>query len=138
MHDCLKILASHLVSQLHDNNVYVVASNHDFNATPKCDDIKNRLIYMQENGADILKVAVMPTCEEDVLTLMSAVIKYRQEYGQRPVIAMSMGGQGVISRLVGEFLGSAVTFASAGKTSAPGQMPVEKVRNILEVIHMYN
>lgn len=132
-----KELLREIVSIAHDKKVYVVASNHDFQATPDLGELVDRLTFMDENCADILKIAVMPDCEEDVITLMSAVLHYRKASDVKPVIALSMGGQGTVSRLVGEFFGSAITFASADKASAPGQMPAGDVRNVLEIIHRY-
>ena len=40
---------------------------------------------------------------------------------------MSMGKLGVISRICGEVFGSAVTFGTAGKASAPGQLPANQL-----------
>ena len=57
------------------------------------------------------------------------------KYANRPIITMSMSGMGVISRLAGEVFGSALTFGSVKAASAPGQIPVDKLNNILEVIH---
>ena len=42
---------------------------------------------------------------------------------------------GVISRITGELTGSSMTFASAGKISAPGQMNVIDMQVLLEAIH---
>lgn len=118
----------------HEHNVYVIASNHDFHGTPEEDDIVNRLQYMDENGADIPKIAAMPQCKEDVAALLNATIRYRQK-DSKPAITMSMGRLGLISRLSGEIYGSAVTFASAGRSSAPGQIEVDDVRYILKLLH---
>ena len=46
-----------------------------------------------------------------------------------------MGSIGKISRIVGELTGSAMTFASVNQASAPGQMEVEDLQKLLEVIH---
>ncbi|MBR1598608.1 MAG: type I 3-dehydroquinate dehydratase [Lachnospiraceae bacterium] len=119
----------------HENHVYVVASSHDFERTPEEKVIFDRLKYMDDNGADIPKVAVMPETEEDVLTLLSATLKYKRLEGSKPVITMSMGRTGLISRLSVELFGSAVTFAAAGRSSAPGQIDIKDVRYILELLH---
>lgn len=121
----------------HENGVYVAASNHDFDKTPSEEEIVERLYFMDQNGADIPKIAVMPQSESDVLTLLCATQKYKATGGKKPVISMSMSRKGVISRLAGEVFGSAVTFASIGKSSAPGQIPIDEVRRVLEVIHRY-
>ena len=47
---------------------------------------------------------------------------------------MSMGRLGVISRVAGELTGSAMTFATNGKASAPGQIPIEEMRQILSIM----
>ena len=58
-----------------------------------------------------------------------------ETYADRPIITMSMSGTGVISRLTGEFFGSALTFGAAAKASAPGQIPVSELETVLSVIH---
>ena len=99
------------------------------------DVIVGRLRRMQELGADIPKIAVMPGNKKDVLTLLSATREMAEEYADRPIITMSMSGNGVISRLSGEIFGSAMTFGAAKKASAPGQMRVEDLRQVLQILH---
>jgi len=48
---------------------------------------------------------------------------------------MSMAGTGVISRLAGEAFGSALTFGAATKASAPGQIPVNELKQVLDILH---
>ena len=118
----------------HAHGVKVVASNHDFDKTPDKDDIVGRLVKMQELGADIPKIAVMPQCKKDVLTLLEATREMAEEHADRPIITMSMAGTGLISRLCGEVFGSALTFGAVGKASAPGQMNASDLREILTLI----
>jgi len=127
-------LLENMCKVAHANGVYVVASNHDFKKTPDVDEIVTRLTYMKNQGADIPKIAVMPDSNDDVITLLSSTNRYCEKEGG-PVITMSMSGKGVISRLAGEWFGSAVTFATVTKASAPGQVPIDDVRNVLNVIH---
>lgn len=116
-------------------NVKVVASNHDFDRTPEKDEIVSRLRKMQDLGADIPKIAVMPNNKKDVLVLLSATEEMASEYADRPIITMSMAGTGVISRLCGEVFGSALTFGAAKKASAPGQMEVNNLETVLQLLH---
>ena len=112
-----------------------MASNHDFDKTPDKDDIVSRLRKMQDMDADIPKIAVMPRCKRDVLTLLAATEEMATDYADRPIITMSMAGTGVISRLCGEVFGSALTFGAAGKASAPGQMGVQDLNTVLGLLH---
>lgn len=129
-------LLERLSKVAHDNNVCVVASNHDFEKTPTEQEIVRRLRYMEEQGADVPKIAVMPETERDVLTLLSATLRYREEGGCKPVITMSMGKLGMVSRMAGEVFGSAVTFAATGQISAPGQIAIQEMKPILNVLHL--
>jgi 3-dehydroquinate dehydratase-1 len=124
-----------IIKAAHAEGVKVVASNHDFDKTPEKDDLIGRLKKMQELGADIPKIAVMPQSKKDVLTLLSATEEMATNYADRPIITMSMAGTGLISRLCGEVFGSALTFGAVGKASAPGQMNAEDLNTILNLIH---
>ena len=124
-----------IIESAHESGVVVVASNHDFEKTPEKDEIVRRLRKMQELGADIPKIAVMPQSRKDVLTLLSATEEMVSEYADRPIITMSMSATGLISRLCGECFGSALTFGAVGKASAPGQMNASDLSEILNLIH---
>ena len=124
-----------IIAAAHESGVAVVASNHDFEKTPEKDEIVRRLRKMQELGADIPKIAVMPQSRKDVLTLLSATEEMASKYADRPIITMSMAGTGVVSRLTGETFGSALTFGAASKASAPGQVGVHELKQVLDIIH---
>ena len=124
-----------VVETAHENGVKVIASNHDFHKTPAKEEIVSRLRKMQDLGADIPKIAVMPQNKKDVLTLLAATEEMASEYADRPIITMSMSETGVISRLSGEVFGSALTFGAVGKVSAPGQMGIEDLTTVLGLLH---
>ena len=123
------------IEAIHAAGKVVVASNHDFFKTPSQADLVYRLRKMQDMGADIPKIAVMPQNKADVLTLLAATEEMYRCYADRPLITMSMSATGVITRLCGEVFGSAMTFGAVGQVSAPGQIPVEKLNSALEIIH---
>lgn len=90
---------------------------------------------MQDLGADIVKFAVTPRSERDVLRLLDATLAMKEDHNTTPVITMSMGKLGVISRICGEVFGSAVTFGTAGKASAPGQLPANQLSIYLKSLN---
>lgn len=122
------------VAAIHQAGKVVVGSNHDFHKTPNKADIIYRLRKMQDLGADIPKIAVMPQSPADVITLLDATQEMYTQYADRPIITMSMSS-GVITRLCGECFGSAMTFGMVGQASAPGQIPVEQLNTALEILH---
>lgn len=124
-----------IIDGVHAAGAKVVASNHDFDKTPAKSDIIYRLRKMQDMGADIPKIAVMPQSRRDVLTLLCATEEAKTDFIDGPIITMSMAGTGAISRLAGEVFGSDLTFGSGGKSSAPGQIPSEDLYTALQIIH---
>lgn len=127
-------LLEHIVKLAHDNDIAVIASSHDFQRTPDKGELVNRLKTMEEHGADLLKVAVMPQSAEDLLMLLAATEEASRTL-DHPVVTMSMGGKGVLSRVAGEAFGSAITFGTAGKASAPGQLPAVELSKMLKLLH---
>lgn len=124
-----------IIEKAHECGVVVIASNHDFYKTPEKDELTRRMILMDEMGADILKIAVMPKTKSDVLELLTATEEMERLYSDKPIITMSMGAMGLISRLSGGFFGSALTFGAGEKASAPGQIPAKDLAMILNTIH---
>lgn len=127
-------LAREIIDGVHQAGKKVIVSNHDFHRTPDREEIVRRLAYMRDLGGDIPKIAVMPQSAEDVLTLLSATLDASKNHMDCPIITMSMGIMGLASRLSGELFGSALTFGTVGKASAPGQIPAEQLKEILEVL----
>jgi 3-dehydroquinate dehydratase-1 len=115
--------------------VATVVSYHDFHATAPAHELVGLMRQMQEWDADIVKVATMPASAGDVLRLLTATWDMKANHADRPLITMAMNGVGVVSRLAGEVFGSAATFGMVGEASAPGQIPVEDLLSVLEVIH---
>lgn len=123
-----------LVDDAHAAGVKVIMSNHDFHKTPAQEDIIYRLRRMQDLGADLPKIAVMPQSPQDVLTLLAATLTMKEKYATRPLITMSMGKSGGVSRVTGRLFGSAMTFGTVGQASAPGQIAIAKLREVMDTL----
>lgn len=123
-----------LIRAAHEKGRWVIGSSHDFEKTPDAFELETRLKAMEAAGCDIAKIAVMPKEREDVLILLGVTERMSRRLSC-PLITMSMGGDGVISRLCGEVFGSCLTFGTAGRASAPGQVETEKLARVLELLH---
>lgn len=124
-----------IVSQAKAAEMPVIISNHDFTKTPAKEELLSRMHHAESLGADIVKIAMMPQCPQDVLTLLSATEEMFRTT-ECPLITMSMGKLGMVSRISGELTGSAVTFGSSGRASAPGQIEIDQLRDFLRVLKM--
>ena len=124
-----------LVERLHERGALVILSHHDFIETPGRDVMRTLLGGMTTIDPDIVKLAVMPNSMQDVSNLLSVTDLFCEAYPGIPIITMSMGELGVISRIGGFVFGSCVTFASDGDAaSAPVQLPYDDLEVIINIL----
>ena len=124
------------IEQLQKMGTKVITSHHDFHETPSADVLFMLLEQMKHSNADIVKLAMMPQSADDVLKLLEETNHFHKRYPEQPLITMSMGKLGAISRVCGEVFGSCVTFGAGKNASAPGQIKREKLEEILEVLSL--
>lgn len=129
----VEFLGRQLVQDIKKQDILVILSSHDFEKTPDDATLIFRIGVMNQLGADIGKIAAMPQEIQDVLRMMAIISKSRG-FNQLPLITMSMGDLGKVSRVSGELTGSLLTFGSLGAASAPGQIPVEELAKTLEIL----
>ena len=115
------------------HEIALIGSYHNFQATPPREAIVAKFEDAQTRGADVGKVAVMPKAPADVLTLLAATDEASTTL-DIPLISMSMGAVGSVSRMIGGVFGSALTFAVGKSSSAPGQIPIEELRAVLATV----
>jgi len=118
-----------------DAGTRLILSYHNFDHTPEDAFVYDKLTQAQTLGADIAKVAVMPTGPGDVLTLLNATHRARTQGIQIPIITVAMGEQGAVSRVAGGLFGSDITFAMGTDASAPGQIPIENLRSAMDILY---
>jgi 3-dehydroquinate dehydratase-1 len=115
------------------HGVGLVLSFHNFQSTPSQEVLSQRFAQAQQLGADVAKIAVMPQRLEDVLSVLGATLESSQTLNI-PVVSMSMGGYGALTRLFGWAFGSAMGFAVGVTASAPGQVPIEDMNTVLGIL----
>lgn len=113
--------------------VKLILSFHDFDKTPAADFLSERFAQAASLQADVAKIAVMPRNMDDVLTLLHATLQASRAL-DIPVVSMSMGGYGALTRVCGWAFGSAMTFAVGQEASAPGQLPLAEVEACIEIL----
>ena len=113
-----------------ENGSTVIASHHDFDATPPIDSMMETLESAWDVG-DVAKLAVTPCDEGDVLDVLRLTLGARDE-GDGPFCTISMGALGSYTRFVAPLYGSSLTYASFGDGTAPGQLSVREVNEYVE------
>lgn len=116
------------------NGVKLIISTHNFSATPSEEEILERIRASKEMGADIAKVCYLPKSFSDVLSLARATYRARAGACLIPLITVSMGDLGCITRIMGREIGSDLSFLSAAGASGPGQMNIEDYRAMKKIV----
>lgn len=112
-------------------NKKIILSYHNFDETPSNDAIRDIFCKGISLDGDIIKIAVMPNSNGDVIRLLEISKEIFNEYN-KPIIAISMGEYGKISRVIGGKYGSILTFVSLEKyVSAPGQLSIKDIKKYI-------
>lgn len=111
----------------------VIGSFHNFQRTPSLEELAQKFSEAELYQLDVAKVAVMPQNLDDVLVLLSATLRAKSSL-KIPLITMSMGKFGAVTRMIGGVFGSSLTFGVGSQASAPGQVPIEDLQTVLAIV----
>lgn len=110
----------------------IVLSYHNFQEFPK--DLPERLKQMANEKTALIKVAVSPRTELEVLEFMQISRRYTNRF-ETPLISIAMGTPGRLTRISSMLTGSAWTFSCFGQEpSAPGQLTLKETRTVLNIL----
>lgn len=110
----------------------LVLSYHNFEETPE--NLMESFSEMTKLAPRVVKIAVMPKNEQDVLNLMNYTRGFKALNPEQTYATMSMGKLGRISRLAGDIVGSSWTFVSIDEASAPGQVSLCDMKKIIDIL----
>jgi len=132
----VELLAGDLMMQARDlcidNKRLLIGSYHNFESTPSDNFLEELIATGRRNGADVVKIAVTATEEDDFIRLMLLTLRHKSE----GVITISMGDKGLPSRVFSPLFGSLITYASINKPSAPGQLSAVEVLDTFRKLKM--
>ena len=116
------------------NDCKVILSKHYHENTPDNATLEELLDELSNVGADIMKVVSTPLTKDDCLRILQLYThKVRQNV---PLISFAMGALGRFTRVAALFLGAPFMYVSQdhGDAAALGQIPISKMRAILEAL----
>lgn len=120
-----------LIAMAKDQGKRVIASFHDFDATPSREALEATDARGRSLGADIIKIAAQCNSENDLRTLAEYTLAHRHE----GVIAIGMGPVAMSSRVFFPALGSLITYTFLGEATAPGQLTLDDTVRYLSAFY---
>lgn len=120
-----------IMKQAYQQGIQTVMSYHNFQSTPDIETLHVHAERMVSVGAQVIKFALMPTTNDDVLSVLQFTKELTERYPQLPRITMSMGQLGQMTRTCGHVFGNCLTFGTLGQVSAPGQVEVEVLKQLV-------
>ena len=125
-----KKLRDRVISEARRSGAAVIMSQHDFSKTPLVEELAAYAKDLQRTGCDVAKVVTLANDATDAFRVLDFLVRVQDEVDV-PVISFAMGEAGRITRILAAFLGSPITYASAGKPTAPGQLDVAQTKLLL-------
>jgi 3-dehydroquinate dehydratase/shikimate dehydrogenase len=120
------------LKKLRSYGAALIISYHDFESTKDLDAIFDRILPFQP---EFVKIVATAKTLADNVTMMRFLDRRRDEAN---LIGISMGEQGIISRVLGLRAGSVFTFAAAhaGEETGPGQIEARTLRETWRIDHI--
>lgn len=119
--------------KLRERNVKLVISHHDFDQYIAPEQVQAILHKQQDWGGDICKIITKIGSCQDLVDFSNALFEARETFLKVPIIAGAMGDASPLMRVLGDYLGSDLTFVTAsGSPSHPTQIHIQQMRAIRE------
>ena len=120
-------LLKEVLSKARQLNKVTIVSIHDFNHTPL--HLENIFKKALSTRGDIIKIATKANSLEDVFRMLD----FTRRHHKNPLITLSIGPIGSISRLILPAAGSLFTYTFLHKPTAPGQIDVKTLKSHLKI-----
>lgn len=113
---------------LHQRGVKLVVSHHSFNTYLNRQKVLEALQDEQDGGADLVKIVAKARSFRDLADFSEALHEARGTFLKVPLIAGVVGKASPLMRVLGDYLGSDMTFVAAGAGhSHPSQLHIQEV-----------
>ena len=135
-----------VINTARENNVKLIYSFHDFKETPSYDEgikridkfkedlVNNYMVDFLSIKESIFKMIFTAQKFEDNLIPMKICRDLLERNKCKSVISFCMGELGIFSRIMCVIAGSFLTYASLEERTAPGQINIRNMREILQTV----
>lgn len=122
-----------IIKIAHKHKKKVIISYHNFVETPSDLNLNAIINKSIKKQADITKIATYAQDRKDISRLMNLTSQFSTK---QPMISISLGSIGTISRITAPLFGSCITYGYIGGTpAAKGQLDITELRNYLRLFY---
>lgn len=139
-----KYVLEEIISLAKQNKIKLIFSYHDFKKTPsyeKANEIIEKFTNNLTNNLNVEHEVIIESVYKAIFTAQSfndnlIPLKLCKSFSQkgRKVICFCMGEMGIFSRIMCVKAGSFLTFGSFEEQTAPGQLSIQKIREIQRIL----
>jgi 3-dehydroquinate dehydratase I len=126
-----KSILSRVLKQAKKFKVKTILSFHDFKKTPSRNKLEKIFFDCKKKHADFIKIAVMARSWKDMHQMLLFTLNHQSD----PIITLSMGQKGALSRIYFPSAGSRWTYTYATEATAPGQWNLKEMLPLFEKVY---
>ncbi|MCX7914568.1 MAG: type I 3-dehydroquinate dehydratase [Thermodesulfovibrionales bacterium] len=110
----------------------LIGSYHNFDITPFDEYLESIIDKATTLGVDITKIAVKANSRDDLIRLSLFTLNYQK----RGIVTISMGQEGLPSRVVMPLFGSIIVYGYISKPYAPGQLSIMQLTEVFSLLNI--
>lgn len=110
----------------------VILSHHNFEEVPSLEELQEKVREMNNYDYDFGKIIGFSNKYKDSIRMLKFLIQSLEKEKNHKIIAFAMGDKGEFTRITAPLLGSPIAYASVEEETAPGQLSVTDLREILD------
>lgn len=111
--------------------VGTIVSYHNFETIPETKKLEDKVKQIEALNCDFAKIIGFSNNEDESLRILKFLIR-SSENVNTPIITFAMGEKGKFTRVTAPLLGSPITYASIEEKTAPGQLNISSVKEVLD------
>ena len=131
-----KIILGDIIQIANKNDVKLILSHHNFIKTPTFEESIGLIEKFSSNILNIERhiIKIIFTAQNFADNFIPIKLCKEMQKKNQPVISFCMGEEGIFSRISSVKFGSFFTYGSFAETTAPGQIHIEKIREVQNLL----
>lgn len=120
------------IKDITNDKTLVIGSYHNFELTPSDEYLNSIVDRAISLGVDIVKIAVTSKDRNDLIRLSLFTLDHKE----KGITTMSLGKEGMPSRIIAPIFGSLIVYGYISKPYAPGQLSIGQLTELFRLLNI--